>query len=147
MGTPYSLVFDHYLRITSHRELDLYTDEEVEQLLTIFLEAAILKFNNSKIDLSPDPKVPLHFENTLTSAEIYVLVAFMKHEYTKTYLFDDYNLAPRPTFRDMGFGSQAAYLRELEKREYRARDEAYEALTRYSRSTASFSELGGGALV
>ena len=145
MGTPFNKVYNTFLRTTVARETELYTEEELKALLRAFLVAAVLKFNNSRIDLSFDKVNEGQFKQELGEQEIYVLVAFMKHEYTKTFLFDDYNLAPRPTFRDMGFGSQAAYLRELEKRELRARDEAYEALTRYSRQIANFGNLKGGA--
>lgn len=140
MATPFEDIYNAFLRTSNYREVELYSDQELKELLKLFLDAAILKFNNCRISLETDGE---SFKHTLTPAEQYVLTSFMKHEYTKTFLYDDYNLAPRPTFRDMGFGSQAAYLRELEKREYRARDEAYEALTRYSRQISNFGGLGG----
>lgn len=140
MGTPLDTVYNQFQRTTVARETELYTDAELRALLRAFLSAAIMKFNNCRKSLEIQNN---EFVEDLSDLEIYVLVSFMKHEYIKTFLYDDYNLAPRPTFKDIGFGSQAAYLRELEKRELRARDEAYEALTRYSRQNSNFKPLGG----
>lgn len=139
--TPFEKVFERFFSSpVVDRDYELYTDEDVRQELTSFLYMAIMKFKNSAVPLDYEGD---SFLNELTENEINVLVALMKHEWTKKFINDDYHLKQRPSFRDVSFSASAPHLKQLQEREKRARDEAYEAINWYSRSLSNFAKLGG----
>lgn len=139
--TPFEEIFEKFLDSpVIDRKYDLYTEDEIRAELLSFLLVAIMKFKNPHIPLDYEGD---HFNERLSDAEINVLIALMKHEWSKTFINDDYHLKQRPSFREANFSSSAQHLRMLMEREKRAKQEAFEAVAWYSRDLSNFKKLGG----
>ena len=79
--TSYETIYNRFLnKITSYRILEL-SDNDVQEMLLEWLNAAIPKFRRCKTDLSLRDDELLEFDNDLLEVEIEILALLMVNEW------------------------------------------------------------------
>jgi hypothetical protein len=81
--TPYSSVYNFFLsKITDYSFLKI-TQTDLEDLLLVYLQTAVSKFDNCKVDLSDRDDFVKTFNQNLTDKEVDIIATLMVVEYLR----------------------------------------------------------------
>ncbi len=139
MATPFSEVFDVFLRKISDYSFINLTSDEMDQLLSDYLISAIPKFNKCKTDLSARDSA--QFQNTLTDEEKEILGTIMIDEWLRPQIFSIELLKQSLGSKDWQLYSQANHLKELRELRKDVQNEIDSMLISYSYSNGNMDDL------
>lgn len=131
MSTPYSKVYDAFLRRISDTDLANLTPEEFSAVLKSFLKGAIVQFSKCQKDLSLRDDDLEQFEVDLTDREVEILGALMVVEWLRPTINTSYLLKQTLSTKDFKIYSQANHLDELIKLKEQAEEDAERMIMGY----------------
>lgn len=131
MATPYSKVYDAFLRRVSDTDLANLTQEELANVLKSFLSGAVVQFSKCKQDLSLRNDDLEEFSVDLTDREIEILGALMVVEWLRPTINASYLLKQTLSTKDFKIYSQANHLDELIKLKKEAEEDAERMIMGY----------------
>lgn len=113
MATPFSNVFKRFLnKITDSQLLSIPTDN-LDSIMTTFLESAIVRFRNCKHNLNDFDEDLQQFNSDLTLEETEILSLFMLFEYLNQNIMRIELIKQSLSSKDYAQYSQAAHLNAL----------------------------------
>lgn len=111
--TSYETIYNRFLnKITSYRILEL-SDNDVQEMLLEWLNAAIPKFKRCKTDLSQRDDELLEFDNDLLENEIEILALLMVNEWLEPQINSELNVSQFYGGKEEKFYQQANHLEKL----------------------------------
>lgn len=138
--TSYDVIYQRFLnKITSFKILEL-SDNDVQEMMLMWLTSAISKFRKCKSDLSKRDDEILEFEEELLDAEIEILALLMVNEWLEPQINSELYVNQFYGGKEEKFYSQQQHLDKLmdlkQSNHLRAqklmRDYAYQTLARIS---------------
>lgn len=138
--TSYDVIYQRFLnKITSFKILEL-SDNDVQEMMLMWLTSAISKFRKCKSDLSKRDDEILEFEEELLDAEIEILALLMVNEWLEPQINSELYVNQFYGGKEERFYAQANQLDKLmdlkQSNHLRAqklmRDYAYQTLARIS---------------
>lgn len=111
--TSYETIYNRFLnKITSYRILEL-SDNDVQEMLLEWLNAAIPKFKRCKTDLSQRDDELLEFDNDLLENEIEILALLMVNEWLEPQINSELYVSQFYGGKEEKFYQQANHLEKL----------------------------------
>lgn len=111
--TSYETIYNRFLnKITSYRILEL-SDDDVQEMLLQWLNAAIPKFRRCKTDLSLRDDELLEFNNDLMENEIEILALLMVNEWLEPQINSELYVSQFYGGKEEKFFAQANHLEKL----------------------------------
>lgn len=134
MATPYTEVYDFFLgKVTDYNfiDTDIYTSEaELHEELWVYLRSAILRFPQSKVDLSD--RSTSQFNRDLNDFEKEILATLMVINYLTPKIVSTQNMDMHMSDREFKMYSQAKQLTEMMKLKSEMQLEASQLISTYT---------------
>jgi hypothetical protein len=132
MATPFSDVFKKFLNKITDSQLLSLPNDNLESIMTDYMESAIIRFRNCKQNLQDYDETNQQFNITLTLEEIEILTLWMLYEYHNQNIMRIELLKQSLSSKDYQQYSQANHLNALLSLQMTLKDDANKMMKDYS---------------
>lgn len=141
MGTPYAQVYEHFLSKISDYSFLQIPEEELENILEVYLKTAMSEFDSSTRDFNLRDDEAKEFEEILSLKEIDILANLMVVAYLKPKVITTENIKLGMSDADYRIYSQANHIKELMTLYKEMKSEVQKMITKFSYKNADWDKL------
>lgn len=142
MATSFQIIFKRFLNKITDTDFVALPTENIDSILTEFLESSIARFQKCKKDINNFDSISQTFTDDLSSVEIEILADWMKYQWIEQQINREELLKQSLSSKDYSMYSQANHLDKMIVLKQNLYNEINQMITDYTYDFGSIKDLG-----